>query len=334
MDYSRHILALDDTGLETFVLRWVAVMTNPKYESWQRFGETGDLGRDVVGFLSKDHHEGPWHNYQCKQLSRRNLPVGTALLDLGKILHYSHQKKFILPDQFTFVAPRGLARTLEDLIFNPSKLKNAIIANWDDYCATKIEKGQTIPMDASLRAHIDTFDFSRVDRRSLHDILIDPAAMPALAALFGTDPGSPPPSTVPSTVAAHEIRYADALLGAYGERDGCTYTDHDKIIAHTTHGQHFFEQRERFYAADAFARFYRDNTLVEETDALEDEIYHGIIEKYREAHADSLTRVNAVMAHAATVAPGGPLARHARVQVKQGLCHHFINNQRIQSWKL
>jgi len=334
MDYSRHILALDDADLERFVLRWLKVMTNPNYDSCQRFAGSGDMGRDVVGFLTKQRHQGPWHNYQCKQLARRNLGVGTALLDLGKILHFSHQKKFILPDQFTFIAPRGLARTLEDLIFNPADLKDAIITNWDDYCATKIEKGKTIPLDQYLRAHIDRFDFSHVDRRSLDDILTDPAAMPALAAMFGTDPGSPPPSSVPSTVAPHELRYADALLGAYGERDNCTYTDHDEIIAHTTYGQHFFEQRERFYTADAFARFFRDNTLVAETDALEDEIYHGIIEKHREAHADSLTRVNAVMSQAATVVPTGPLARHARVQVRQGICHHFVNNQRIQSWKL
>lgn len=333
MDYSRDILALDDAELERFVLRWLQVMSNPKYHSTQRFAGAGDMGRDVVGFLTKARHEGPWHNYQCKQLGRRNLGVGTALLDLGKILHFSHQKKFTLPEQFTFVAPRGLARTLEELIFNPSALKRAMITNWNEYCATKIEKGKTVPMDTSLLAHIETFDFSRVDRRSLDDILTDPAAMPALAAMFGADPGSPPPGVVPPTVAPNELRYADALIGAYGERDKCTYACHDDI-AHSVHGQHFFEQRERFYAADAFSRFYRDNTLAEETAALEEEMYHGIIEKHREPHADSLTRVNAVMGHAATVSPGGPLARHARVQVKQGICHHFVNNQRILSWEL
>lgn len=334
MDYSRDILALDDAELERFVLRWLQVMTVPKYHSTQRFAGAGDMGRDVAGFLTKARLEGPWHNYQCKQLGRRNLGVGTALLDLGKILHFSHQKKFTLPEQFTFVAPRGLARTLEELIFNPSGLKQAIITNWNEYCATKIEKGKTIPMDASLLAHIETFDFSCVDRRSLDDILTDPAAMPALAAMFGADPGSSPPGVVPPTVAPSELRYADALMGAYGERDKCTYACHEDIIAHSVHGQHFFEQRERFYAADAFGRFYRDNTLAEEISALEEEMYHGIIEKHREPHADSLTRVNAVMGHAATVSPGGPLARHARVQVKQGICHHFVNNQRILSWKL
>ena len=105
MDYSRDILVLDDAGLERFVLRWVKVMTAPKYCDVPRFAGAGDMGRDVVGFLTKQHHEGPWHNYQCKQLRQRNLGGGPALLDLGKILHFSQRGKFSLPEQFTFVAP-------------------------------------------------------------------------------------------------------------------------------------------------------------------------------------------------------------------------------------
>ena len=209
-----------------------------------------------------------------------------------------------------------------------------MIDNWNDYCATKIEKGKTIPMDAALLAHVETFDFTCVDRQSLDDILADPAANPALAAMFGADPGSPPPGTVPPMVEVHELRYVDALMGAYGERDKCTYACHEDITANAVHSQHFFEQRERFYAADAFSRFYRDNTLAEEIASLEDEMYYGVIEKHREPHADSLTRVNAVMGQAAAVHPGGPLARHARVQVKQGICHHFVNDKRLLSWKL
>jgi ABC-3C protein len=242
------------------------------------------------------------------------------------------QGKFTLPEQFTFVAPRGLARPLEDLIFKPDALKQAMLDNWTKYCETQIEKGKTISMDAQLLAHIKAFDFSCVDRCSLDDILTDPAAKPALAAMFGADPGSPPLGVVPPTVAPGELRYADALMRAYGERDNCNYGCHDDIIGHDVHGKHFFEQRERFYAADAFSRFYRDNTLAEELSALEDEMYHGIVEKHREVHADSLTRVNAVMSQAAAVLPSGPLARHARVQVRQGVCHHFVNNGRIASW--
>lgn len=332
MDYSRPILTLDDAGLEIFVLRWAKVMTRPAYHHVERFSGSSDMGRDVVGFLTKHLHEGPWHNYQCKQLGHRNLSPGAALLELGKIIHFSHQGEFSLPEQYTFVAPRGLSRHLESLIFNPSALKQALIDRWDECCAKKIERGKTIPLEARLLAHLNAFHFTAVRRKSIDDILTDDAAKPALAAMFGTDPGSPPPGVVPPTVADEELRYARELLSAYGDRDKCTYC-HDDIVAHDTHGQHFSEQRERFYAADSFKRFYRDNTLEEEIAAFEKEIYHGIEAKHRERHADPLARVDAVMGQAAVVSPAGPLARHARVQVKQGVCHHFINDERIKSWK-
>ena len=331
MDYSRQILAMDDADLERFVRRWVKVMTNPAYHHVERFSGAGDMGRDVVGFLTKDLHEGLWHNYQCKQLGRRNLGVNVALLELGKIIHFSHQGEFTLPEQYTFVAPRGLSRPLEALIFNPTKLKQALIDQWDECCAKKIEKRKTIPLAPDLLTHLHKFNFAGVRRKSIDDILADDAAKPAMSEMFGSDPGAPPRAVVPPQIAPIELRYADELCRAYGDRDKCSYC-RDDIVVHASHGQHFSEQRERFYAADAFRRFYRDNTLEEAIAALEDEVYHGVIEKHREPHADALTRVNAVMGHAATIAPGGPLARHAWVQVKQGICHHFINDERITSW--
>ncbi len=335
MDYTRDILAMDDAGLERFVRRWASVMTHPTYHHVERFSGTGDMGRDIVGFLTKHLHEGPWHNYQCKQLGRRNLAADVALLELGKIIYFSHQGAFTLPEQYTFVAPRGLSRPLEALIFNPSKLKQSLIDNWNDYCAKKIIKGQPVPLTPDLLAHLEKFDFTGVRRKSIDDILGDPAARPALAEMFGADPGAPPVGAVPPMVAPVELRYAGELFLAYGDRDKCDYGQ-DDILAHATHSKHFAEQRERFYAADAFRRFYRDNTLEEQMTALEDEVYHGIVQMYRKTHADALARVDAVLGHAATIALGGPLARHARVQVKQGICHHFINDdndERIKSWK-
>jgi hypothetical protein len=137
---------MDDADLERFVLRWAAVMTRPAYHHVERFSGTGDMGRDIVGFLTKQRHEGPWHNFQCKQLGRRNLATDIALLELGKLIYFSHQGAFVLPEQYTFVAPRGLSRTLEALLFSPSKLEQSLIDNWKASCATKIIRGQTIAL--------------------------------------------------------------------------------------------------------------------------------------------------------------------------------------------
>jgi intein-encoded DNA endonuclease-like protein len=102
-----------------------------------RFSGAGDLGRDVVGFLSEAKHEGAWHNYQCKQYAK-TIGTGQALNEIGKILYYAYLKNFTAPVAYYFVAPRGLNRNLETLIFNPTQFKDKLIDEWDTHCAKKI----------------------------------------------------------------------------------------------------------------------------------------------------------------------------------------------------
>jgi hypothetical protein len=58
---------------------------------------------------------------------------------------------------------------------------------------------------------------------------------------------------------------------------------------------------------------------------LRHDMRHGIAETHSADHPDALCRVDAVMMQAAAVSPSGALARHARVAVRQGICHHFAN---------
>jgi hypothetical protein len=83
----RQILALTDDQLEKFVREWANC--KKEYVEVQRFTGPGDMGRDVVGYLTNRRHEGPWHNYQCKQYAR-TLPTALGLAELGKVLYYSH----------------------------------------------------------------------------------------------------------------------------------------------------------------------------------------------------------------------------------------------------
>jgi hypothetical protein len=110
-DYTRDILALDDAQLEQFMREWVDSKTC-SYVEVTRFSGAGDRGRDVVGFLSKERHEGPWHNYQCKQY-KNLLPVAKALCEIGKVLYYAFKREFSPPNSYMFVAPRGVVRNLE-----------------------------------------------------------------------------------------------------------------------------------------------------------------------------------------------------------------------------
>jgi hypothetical protein len=91
----RQILAMTDTDLEQFVRDWVE-LKKKDYVEIERFTGPGDQGRDVVGYLAKQRHEGPWHNYQCKQYGKP-IPLGVGLSELGKVLYYASRGEFTPP---------------------------------------------------------------------------------------------------------------------------------------------------------------------------------------------------------------------------------------------
>lgn len=329
-EYRRQILALNDDQLEEFVRQWALKKT--EYVEVERFTGTGDMGRDVVGFLSSERHEGAWNNYQCKQYGR-TLPTETGISELGKVLYYSFKGEFTAPEKFFFVAPRGINRNLKALIFKPSEFNATMISEWDKYCAKSIIENEYISLDDGLKAFITAWDFSRVVPISADIILADEAAKPVLYHWFGADPGPAPIGVAPTDIQTVELPYIQGLLDAYSEREGSVFDDYAEAGAHAMHGPHLRMQRERFFDADAFTRFYRDSTTVKDTDNLRKEILYGIYETHISKHDDMLSRIHAVMIQAGNTQPAGPLAKYARTAVKQGICHHFINEGQLK-WKL
>jgi hypothetical protein len=324
----RLVLAMTDDQLEAFVRQWIGHKT--EYYQVQRFTGPGDMGRDVVGYLTSSRHESGWHNYQCKQYGR-SLPTDRGIAELGKILCYSHSGEFTVPTAYFFVAPRGVNRNLRRYISKPTELRDVLILKWSEYCAHTIIEGQDLQLTPELRSHIAAWDPSSVTVISLDDILTDPAAKPVLQSWFGVDPGPAPRGVVPDGIEEHEMPYIQQLLDAYGERDCCTIGK-DAALTHPVHGTHLKMQRERFFDADAFARFYRDNTMQADIDILRRDISHGVAEVYAADYPDSLRRVDAVMTQASVVYPSGALAKHAHVPVRQGICHHFAN-EGLLKWR-
>jgi hypothetical protein len=325
------LLALDDAELEHFARDWVALKKDLYFEV-KSYSGPQDLGRDVVGFLTKQRHEGPWHNYQCKQYTRRRLPLGNGLAEFGKILYHAHTGAFTPPVGYHFVAPHGISRELEGLIDKPQSLRRALIGGWDTYCRKSIVQGKAIPLDAALRAVIEAYDFSLVTHISLEEMLAADGALLVLHRHLGTDPGPAPKTPAPQEVQGTELGYITELISAYGARDGIAYNGHEDIAGHADHGEHFRRQRERFFDADGFKRFYRDNTAKETLPALENEIHHGIIETRNLHHPDALHRHDAVMQEAGKLVLSAPLGPHARVTVKQGYCHHLVNDGKM-TWQ-
>lgn len=327
--YDRLILLMNADELEKFCRDWVE--KKPDYVEVRRFAGSGDKGRDVVGFLTDKRHDGAWDNYQCKQYLK-GITLTQALLAIGKVLYWASQGEFKPPNNFYFVAPKGLANKIEGIIDKPSELKAELIKNWDSACASSIIAKQTIPLDANLRAVIDGFDFKNVRIVTLDDMMADPAVIPLLVEKWGADPGKYPPATVPTDVQDIETRYIVELVDAYGERAQMVFADHDAVLKHDEHGPDLCRQRARFFEADAFQKFYRDNTSPTVIAEFRRDIQYGIVDRWKRPSTDTLARVETVMDHAGTISPAGPLAKYAYVLVKQGMCHHFVNDGEL-SWK-
>lgn len=328
--YRRDILKLTAEGLEHFVLDWVYAKAKlGGYHDVERFSGPGDRGRDVVGFCTPSRHEGSWDNYQCKQYSGP-VDLGTALLELSKLLYYAYLGEFTPPRQYLLVAPLGVTRPLQRLINKPSELRQTLLDRWDKHCRSSIAEGEDIPLDNSLKAFIEGYDFSQVSSVSVDKMLADACITPVLVKHFGADPGPAPPGITPATVQDVEAPYIRQLVDAYGECDGCTYSGHEAVSTHPKHGPHLKRQRERFFDADAFQRFYRDNSTPESLEQLEDQIFHGVVEVHEGPHPSALAQIKAVMIQAANLQPSGLLGPHAGIPVKQGLCHHFANAERLK----
>jgi hypothetical protein len=325
----RHILVMLPDELEKFAREWALLKKG--YFGVERFSGPGDMGRDVVGYLTKAKHEGEWHNYQCKQYGKA-VPLASGLGELGKILHFAHEGHFTAPTKYFFVAPKGVVRPLREYISKPSQLKKVLLDKWDDYCAKTITKKKVVALTPSLETFIGGWNFSCVSVISVDDMLDDPAGKIIMAKRFKENPDPAPKGVVPVDLEDREMPYVRQLLDAYGERDSCAYASHGAVKTHDDHGPHLTMQRERFFDADAFTRFYRDNTMSEEIDELRDDIFHGVADVHGANHDDSLSRANAVMSQAATLHPSGVLSRHARVPVKQGICHHFANEGKLK-WR-
>lgn len=329
-DYWRHLRTMDDRDLERFVADWLALKT-ARYVGHQHFGSGGDMGRDVVGYLSDRRMSGPWENYQCKQLLKQ-LDLRSAALELGKIFWHASHGRFSLPAAYFFVAPFGFKRDLGAMVDDPDTFKAAMLANWDPWCGSGIVAGTATLITQPIRDLVVGFDFKAVRILDATALVEDPDIVPVLVEWFGHDPGKAPRGVVPAEFQAEEADFAAQLLEVYGERAGTAFADLKEVLAHPRHGAHLGRQRRWFFDAAAFRRFYRDNTPRQYLVDFDRDMHDGVIDVYERTHPDRLERVNAVMAHAALVKPSGILGIHSEVGVRQGTCHHFVN-EGLLSWK-
>ncbi|MGL9649951.1 hypothetical protein Q7I60_18615, partial [Escherichia coli] len=89
-------------------------------------------------------------------------------------------------------------------------------------------------------------------------------------------------------------------------------------------------QRERFYHAESLKNFARDTVPAGTFDALQDEIYHGVIDVCEDYHLSGFARMKETMKHATTIAvTSNPLVTSIKTQDRQGICHQLANDDRL-----
>lgn len=327
INYAAQIYALDDDDLERLIDDWVASMRS-RYPDSDRFSGPGDMGRDVVGYHSIARFDGPWDNYQCKQL-RNPLGEPAMLRELAKIFFHSAAGQFPPPNHFIFVAPRGAVRTVRALIAAPSTIAPRLIEQWDMWCAAHLVENEHHPLSPAIRQIIDAFAFEKVSLMEAGKLVRTEAMKPVLVSWFSADPGDAPVGEAPDQMQAEEAAYVAQLLAAYKERGAPEFASGEDALMHGEFGEHFRVQRDRFFDAAAFKRYYRDSTEPAVLATFEKDIFHGVYDTHGLTHADTMAKIAAVMIEAKNVELSGVLQRYARVPVKQGVCHHFANDGKL-----
>lgn len=315
---------------EEFVEEWASALKS-SYSKVRRFGGSGDFGVDIAGFCSEEGFAGVWDNFQCKRYDHPLRP-GDIWVEIGKIIYYSFIKEYSSPRRHYFVCSQDIGTSLEKLLNTPAELKSKTVENWDKHCRDGITSTVSIPLAGALADYLDKFDFHIFSSRSLLEMIEGHSATGFHAVRFGGGlPPRPNPTSPPEAPEVHESRYIRQLLDAYGDHLGEEVADPAALDLHRGLKKDFLRQRERFYHAESLRNFARDTVPDGTFDALQNEIYHGVIDVCEDSHDDGFQRMKATVAQASTVAgTSNPLVSAIQAQDRQGICHQLANDDRLQ----
>jgi hypothetical protein len=328
----QRLLTYSPSDWESFVEEWAYYCLKTQYQHVQRFSGAGDMGIDVAGFVDDQRLQGVWDNYQCKHYDRAITP-GNVWPEFGKIIWYSFKGEYVAPRRYYFVAPWGAGTKLSRLLSNAAKLREEVIANWAEHIQDKITSTQSVPLDSTLLAYVDTFDFSIFDAKTSLQLVADHSTTPVHTARFGGGLKPRPASgSPPATVAPDESRYVTQLLGAYAEHAGVPVAD-PSAISLPKHKDHFRRQREAFYEAESLRLFARDSVPPGTFESLQDDVYDGVIDTHDASHSDGYAKVCAVTKAARDVQiTANALITCTKPKDRDGICQQLANEDRLW-WK-
>lgn len=314
---------------EEFTEEWASSLET-SYKRVARFAGAGDMGLDVVGFISDETFSGGWDNYQCKHYEH-SLAPNDIWVEIGKIIYYSFAGEFPPPRKYYFVASKGVGTKLGRLLANPEKLKEEARINWTKHCETEISSSFVARREGGLLSYFEEFDFSIFSSKSLVDLIREHSTTPFHAVRFGGGlPTRPVPSGPPQDIAPSESRYIQQLLEAYEDHSGEPLSDVSGLDTKPDLKRDFLRQRERFYHAESLRNFARDTVPTGTYEALQEEIFQGVVDICDAHHEDGFARMRAAVSQSAQVSvTSSALSGVTKVQDKQGICHQLANEDRM-----
>jgi hypothetical protein len=307
-----------------------------RYYSIRRYSGAGDLGLDVVAFTAPEAFAKPWDSFQCKRYDHALQP-NDVYGEVGKIIYHSFHRTppfnqaERLPKQHVFVSPLGVGITLGRLLKDPDRFRELVREKWESHCVPRIGTGIVAPLEGELLDYFDAFDFSIFNDRTPLELVEQHSKTAFHAARFGG--GLPPrghPESPPVEPAPTESPYLKKLLEAYGEHMAQNGAASSDLGSRPDLQHHYNRQRMLFYSAESLRNFARDRTPPQTFDALQDEIFHGVIDVCESHYSDGLECLRATVSTAAQIDVGGnALVGVTKVADKQGICHQLANDDRL-----
>ena len=316
---------------EEFAEEWASSLES-SYHCVKRFAGAGDKGLDVVGFIASNQFSDGWDNYQCKFYDKPLTP-SNVWVEFGKIIYFTKCGEYTPPRKYYFVAPKQIGTKLGKLLANAPKLKEELKDNWEKHCEDGITSTTKIKLEGDLLAHLESFDFTIFDSVSLVQMIEQHATTPFHAVRFGGGLSTrPEPVIPPEDTVSMDHRYVRQLLSVYAQSIGDDQQSPDLSLLDKDDSirNNFRRQRERFYHAESLRNFSRDTVPPGVFEALQDDIFDGVVDVCESHHACGMDRLNATMSQAANVTvDASPLASVTRTRDKQGMCHQLVNDSRL-----
>jgi hypothetical protein len=231
------------------------------------------------------------------------------------------------------VSPKGVGNTLQDLIDNPSRLKERLIEKWDNYCLKNITSTEQVALVGEFQKYVEAFDFSIVKTLAPPTLIEQHKETKEHLAVFGSSFKPRPPSeTPPPGVAAKETTYVTSIYEAFAEHLNTSVSSAQDFSGHTHLADCFNHARECFYCAESLKEFSRDNLPNDkEFTNLCKQVLQGVKPTLNKVHQDGYYKLVDVSEKAVALPiTSNILVTEMEPNDRVGLCHQLANEGTIR----